>query len=180
MEEREERVRAAATAAAVAKERGGGGYKASKMPAWSSFLCLPAPLPACLPACSPVPFLLGVSLHLSLSLSHSHCGLIAAIQAHPPHAHPLTQAGTRRWVSSVPGNVANECRLQWEHWQKPTAHTHTHTHTPAPGRRPLHVSARKASWVKSFSPEYLVELNFFALKLPSLPSGSGRVVVPKL
>ena len=71
--------------AAVAKERGGynsQGRQDASMVVFppSACACLPPCLPA-LPPARPPPLILPPSLHLFLSLCHSHCGLIATIQA---------------------------------------------------------------------------------------------------
>ena len=130
MEEREERVRAAATAAAVAKERGGGRYKASKMPAWSSFLCLPAP-PASLPACLLARPLPSRRLPPSFSLP-----LPLALWSYSGHPSPsTTRAPTHPGRHSTMGLVC-----AWQRCQRmplamgalaKTNRTHTHTHTCA-------------------------------------------------
>ena len=79
---------------------------------------------ALLPARPPLP---SPSISLSLSLSHSDCGLIAAKPIHRTRTHSLRHStmGLVCLPACLPGDVANEYRLQWEHWQEPTTHPTT-------------------------------------------------------
>ena len=89
------------------------------------FFSLPACLAACPPpACSALP---PPSFYLHLSLSHSHCGLKAASQAYPPHAHPLTQAlddgsGLSAWrlCQQIPLAIGEQAKTNHTQTRPPT------------------------------------------------------------